>query len=80
MFKHVTDLIQDDEACDKFMKQKAVAKFAGQDADDATVARGDIWFHARRNPERAGREPANTPLRCASSIQKTLKQTRSPRP
>jgi hypothetical protein len=46
VFKHVTDLIQDDEACDKFMKQKAVAKFAGQDADDATDARGDMWFHA----------------------------------
>jgi len=46
VFKHVTDLIQDGEACDKFMKRKAVAKFAGRDADDETDARGDIWFHA----------------------------------
>ena len=43
----VADLIDDDEACDNFMKRKAVAKFAGHDGDQLTDAdRGNVWFCA----------------------------------
>jgi len=43
VYRCVSDLLDDDEACDRFLKR---AKFAGRDADDETDARGDIWFHA----------------------------------
>ena len=47
VFKNVADLIDDDEACDNFMKRKAVAKFAGHDGDQLTDAdRGNVWFCA----------------------------------
>ena len=43
----VADLIDDDEACDNFMKRMAVAKFAGHDGDQLTDAdRGNVWFCA----------------------------------
>jgi hypothetical protein len=45
VYRSVSDLINDDRACRKFMKRGA--KFAGHDGDPATDAdRGDIWFHA----------------------------------
>ena len=47
VYRSVSDLIDDDEACHKFMKRGPVAKFAGHDGDPATDAdRGDVWFHA----------------------------------
>jgi len=47
VYRSVSDLIDDDEACDKFMKRGPVAKFAGHAGDSATDGdRGDIWFHA----------------------------------
>ena len=48
VYRSVSDLIDDDEACDRFMKRGPVAKFAGHDGDHPATDgdRGDIWFHA----------------------------------
>jgi len=47
VYRSISDLIDDDEACDKFMKRGPVAKFAGHDGDPAAEAdRSDVWFHA----------------------------------
>ena len=47
VYRSVSDLIDDDAACHKFMKRGAVAKFAGHAGDPPTDAdRGDVWFDA----------------------------------
>ena len=47
VYRSVSDLIDDDKACHKFMKRGPVAKFAGHAGDPPTDAdRGDVWFHA----------------------------------
>jgi len=45
VYRSVSDLLDDHEACAKFMKRGSVAKFAGHDGDPVTD-RGDVWFHA----------------------------------
>jgi hypothetical protein len=46
VYKSVSDLLGDKEACREFMKRKEVAKFVGHDGDPHDIDRGDVWLYA----------------------------------